>query len=232
MENIILGDCLEKMKYIKNESVDLIVTDPPYLINYRTGYRIDKSHEFCTPILGDSDPELISNHIKECNRIMKYNTAMYMFSSSKKIDFFKNELEKYFKLKNIIIWVKNNWTAGDLFNSFGNQYEVLFLVNKGDVEIKGKRYSDVWNFDRISGDDQLHQNQKPVELIERCILSHSTENDLIFDGFAGSGTTAIACINTNRNYICIEKDPKYYELMKVRIENHIKYSHIQQKLIF
>lgn len=83
------GDCLEIMKDIPNESVDLIVTDPPYLMNYKTNYRKDKSHKFCNPIKGDNDSLLIHNYILECYRIMKNNTAMYMFCNSNKIDFFK-----------------------------------------------------------------------------------------------------------------------------------------------
>jgi len=219
MNQIILGDCLEKMKDIPDNSIDLVVTDPPYLIDYKTNYRIDKNHRFNKPIMNDSNPQLISDIIKELYRVMKDNTAMYMFCSADKVDFFKNELEKYFKIKNMVIWVKNNWTAGDLKGAYGRQYEIIFLVNKGRSIINGKRLTDVWNFDRISGKKQLHQNEKPLELIKQCIEKHSNEGDMILDPFAGSGTTGVACKNLNRNYILIEKEPKYYDLMKDRIES-------------
>ncbi len=212
------ADCIEKMKDIDNQSIDLIVTDPPYLINYKTNYRKDKSHEFCSEISGDNDPTLISNYIKECHRIMKNNTAMYMFCSWDKVDFFKQELEKFFKIKNMIIWVKNNWTAGDLTAQFGKQYEIIFLVNKGRKQFNGKRHTDVWMFDRVVGKKQLHQNQKPTQLLQRCILSHSNENDLVFDGFMGSGSTIVSCINTNRNYIGIQINQNYFNITKERIE--------------
>ena len=213
-------DCLEGMKRIPDESVDLVVTDPPYLINYKTSHRKNKNHRFNKPILNDNNPEVISEYIKECYRIMKENTALYMFCSFDKVDFFKQELEKYFNIKNMIIWVKNNHTAGDLKAQFGKKYELLFLVNKGRALFNGKRLTDVWNFNRIVGKKQIHKNQKPIELIERCILKHSKDGDVVFDGFMGSGTTAIACLNTNRKYIGFELDETYHKLSLERIENH------------
>ena len=121
----------------------------------------------------------------------------------------------------MIIWVKNNWTAGDLKAQFGKQYEIIFLANKGRCLFSGKRLTDVWYFDRVSGNRQLHQNQKPLDLIKQCILKHSRETDLIFDGFMGSGTTGMACRELNRNFIGIELDEKYFEIAKARIEKEI-----------
>ena len=134
--------------------------------------------------------------------------------------FFKIQLEKKFKIKNIIIWVKNNHTAGDLSCQFGKKYEMILLLNKGIKKFNGKRITDIWEFDKVNGNKQLHANQKPLDLIEQCIAKHSNENDIIFDGFMGSGTTAIACINTNRNYIGFELDKEYYDIALKRIKNH------------
>ena len=221
MEDIKLycDDCLNIMKQIDNESIDLIVTDPPYLIKYKTNHRKNKNHNFCSEILNDDNEQLIIDYIRECYRILKNNTAMYMFCNCDKVDFFKQELENAgFKIKNMIIWVKNNWTAGDLKAQFGKQYEIIFLVNKGRKYFNGKRITDVWMFDRISGKKQLHQNQKPVDLLKQCILKHSDENDVIFDGFMGSGSTGVACIETGRKFIGVELDKKYFEIAKERIE--------------
>src|SRR5699024_6371409 len=120
----------------------------------------------------------------------------------------------------MIIWVKNNHTAGDLEAQFGKQYEIIFLVNKGRRKIEEKRITDIWHFDRVSSHKLLHQNEKPVSLISQCIRQHSKKDDLVFDGFMGSGTTAIACINTNRNYIGFELDEGYYKASIERINNH------------
>mgnify|MGYP003091688322 FL=1 len=118
----------------------------------------------------------------------------------------------------MIIWVKNNWTAGDLKAQFGKQYEIIFLVNKGRCLFNGKRITDVWYFDRVSGNKQVHQNQKPVDLLEQCILKHSNENDIVLDPFMGSGSTGVAGLRLNRNFIGIEIDEKYYQIAKERIE--------------
>jgi site-specific DNA-methyltransferase (adenine-specific) len=69
---------------------------------------------------------------------------------------------------------------------------------------------------------RLHPNEKPVALLEYLIKTYTTENDLVLDNVMGSGTTAIACINTNRNYIGFENNSKYYQIATERIENHIK----------
>jgi len=221
MQELIKGDCLEYMATMADESVDLIVTDPPYLMDYKTGrrngkadkYNTDQSdvtHKFATVIDGDNDPELISNYIKECYRIMKDNTAMYMFCNSNKAAYFINELEKLFTMRNIIVWVKNNHTAGDLVHAFGKKHEFIILVNKGNAKIRGTRIQDVWEYDKVVGKGQLHQNQKPVPLLKQCIMKHSDEGDVVFDGFGGSGSTGIAARELMRDYIIIEKDEEYY----------------------
>ena len=213
-------DCLEGMKLIPDGCVDLIVTDPPYLINYKTGHRKDKAHRFNDVILNDDNEQLITDYVKECYRILKEDSAMYLFCSSHKVDFFKRELEKEFSIKNMIIWVKNNHTAGDLESAFGRKYEIVFLVNKGQRKFNGERLTDIWEFPRVSGDGQLHQNQKPIELIKRCIVKHSNVGDVVFDGFMGSGTTAAAALDTNRNYIGFELDEYYFNVAEKRLKNH------------
>ena len=213
-------DCLEGMKRIPDGSVDLIVTDPPYLMNYKTGRRKDKTHRFNDVILNDNNEQLITDYIKECYRILSDDTAMYLFCSSNKVDFFKRELEGLFSIKNMIIWVKNNHTAGDLESAFGRKYEIVFLVNKGQRKFNGERLTDIWEFPKVSSDGQLHQNQKPIELIKRCIEKHSNVGDVVFDGFMGSGTTAAAALDTNRNYIGFELDVYYFNVAEKRIRNH------------
>lgn len=231
IEKLIHDDCLSYMATMDDESVDMVVTDPPYLMEYKTGRRngkpdkiaLDQSktvHKFSTTIQGDNDPELISNYIAECNRIMKNNTAIYLFCNSNKISFFMDEMAKHFSIRNLIVWVKNNHTAGDLKYAFGKKHEFIILANKGAAPFYGKRINDVWNFDKVVGKEQLHQNQKPIKLIQRCISKHSEKNDIIFDGFGGSGTTALAARALDRQYICIEKDEGYYNVAKKRLNSN------------
>ena len=207
------------MKELPDESIDLIVTDPPYLISYKTNHRKNKSHEFCSVIKNDNNEQLIKDYIKECYRVLKDNSAMYMFCSWKTDSFFERELTSSgFKIKNKIIWVKNNWTAGDLKGQFGQQYETIFLIAKGKPKFIGKRITDVWNFNRVVGKNQIHQNKKHVNLLELCIEKHSKDGDIILDGFAGVGSTAVACKNLKRHYICYELEEKYCKMAQKRLK--------------
>ena len=210
---LINGDSQETLKALKDKSVDLIITDPPYLINYKTNHRADKSHDFCSEIHNDglADLPIIENVISELHRVLKDDKGIYLFTSSKTIDIFKPLVEKYFTFKNIIIWVKNNWSAGDLKGQYAQQYEMIIYANKGRHILNGGRDTDVWYFDRVAGKEQIHQNQKPVELLKNMILKSSNIGDVILDAFSGSFSLADACLETDRRFICGEINKTYYD---------------------
>lgn len=223
LNEIIKGDCLKGMRAdIPDESIDLVVTDPPYLVSYKTNHRKNKDHKFCSEIKNDNNPDLIREYIKECYRVLKPNSAMYMFCSCVHVDkFMQMAREAGFNIKNNIVWVKNNWTAGDLQASFGRQHEYILLLNKGRKKFHGKRITDVWHFDRVAGSKQVHQNQKPIDLIKRCIEYHSEEGGVVFDGFMGSGTTAVACVETGRNFVGYELDAEYHAVACERLKEAV-----------
>ena len=106
---------------------------------------------------------------------------------------------------------------GDLKAQFGQQYEVILLLNKGRAMIRGKRIGDVWDFPRVKSSEQIHQNQKPVSLIKQCIEKHSDAGDTVFDGFMGSGTTAVAARQTGRQFIGFEIEPRYFWMIHNRL---------------
>lgn len=173
IDKIYKMDCLEGMKLIADNSIDLIVTDPPYGISYKTNRRKEE-HKFKHEIVNDDNFDFIGEYISECYRILKDNTACFMFCSAKTLSFFQETAEKVgFVLKNTIIWDKGNWTAGDLEAQFGQQYEPLLLLNKGRKIINGKRLGDIWHFPRVPSVSLLHQNEKPINLIRQCLLTHS-----------------------------------------------------------
>jgi len=229
MNEFINGNCIEYMGTMKDKSVDLICTDPPYLMQYKTGRRNnkankfdidqrDKMHKFATTIVGDDDEELIRHYINESYRILKDDRAMYMFCTSSTYSIFENHiLSAGFDIKNVIVWVKSNHTAGDLYGAFGKKHEFIILASKGSAKYNGKRINDVWEFKTVSGNSQEHQNQKPLDLISQCIEKHSNVGDVVFDGFAGSGTTLVAARNLNRNYIGVEIDEEYYSVAERRL---------------
>lgn len=214
---LIHGDCLEKMKDIPDHSVDMILTDPPYLKAYSTGYRKDVKRE-TTEILNDRVFDFDSV-FAEYKRIAKSDAHIYVFGCWQTGDYFKNTIEKYFKIKNHLIWVKNNWTAGDLFWTYGQSYEDIWFAMNGRKRLNGSRDRDCLFYPRVAGKQQLHLNQKPIELIEYLIQKSSVEGDVVLDTFMGSGTTGIACLNTNRHFIGIEMCDKYFEIATNRIHN-------------
>ena len=197
--------------------VDLVLSDPPYLISYSTGWRND-AHKFSYEILNDDNGELIANYLKECYRILKDNSAAYIFCSSKTLDFFMREARNAgFNIKNVLIWQKNNHTAGDLEAQYGQCYEPILYLNKGRRVINGKRLEDVWKFDRVSSDKLLHQNEKPIPLLMQCLLKSSDEGGLVFDGFMGSASTAVPCMRTKRRFIGFELDEYYFDVASKRL---------------
>lgn len=215
MINLYNGDCLEVMDKLIEQGVkvDCILTDPPYGMNYKSNYRKDK-YEVIT---NDNDLSFLDDLFIKLDSILKDNSHIYMFCSWHNVDVFKQEFEKYFKLKNILVWEKNNTSMGDLKGSYAPKHEFILFGHKGRRERNGFRYPDVLKANRTG--NKLHPTQKPVDLLQLLILQSSNENDVVLDPFMGSGSTGVACVNTNRKFIGIELDKNYFEITKGRIEN-------------
>ena len=206
------GDCLELMKNIPDGSVDLVLTDPPYGMDFQSHFR----KEMYSKIGNDKVLDWLEKYVDECFRILKDNTAVYFFCSWHNVDIFKQAIEKKFKIKNILIWEKNNTSMGDLKGSYAPKYEMIIFAHKGRKLLNGFRYADVIKANRTG--NKLHPTEKPVDLLELFIKNSSDENAVVFDGFMGSGSTGVACINTNRDFIGIELDENYFNIAKKRIE--------------
>ena len=202
-----IGDCLELLPEIDNDSVDLVFTDPPYGIAYHSGYY--KNGNPHTSIRNDAifDPKFNTAWLDICSLKAKDTSSILVFSSYQVLTKWIPLVQKNWDVKNIIIWVKNNWSAGDLKGNIANQYECIIFGARGDFEINGFRHSNVWNFDRVP--PIHHPTTKPLGLISRGITICTKTNDLVLDPFLGSGTTLKACRTTGRNGIGFEIDPKY-----------------------
>jgi len=207
-------DCRDGLREMSRGGVfvDAVITDPPYLINYFSHHRQDKTHKFCKPIENDDNPQIIIDTIPLIYDVMKPDTPIYMFCGSDKVDFFKSEIEKFFTVKNLIVWDKGNHTAGDLDAQYGKSYEFIIYANKGRAPFMpdARRFEDIWRIPRVSGKEQIHQNQKPQNLLRRIIIQHTKPHDLILDPFAGSMSTAVAAYNLQRDYIGFELSPEIY----------------------
>jgi site-specific DNA-methyltransferase (adenine-specific) len=200
------------MKDIPDGSIDMVLTDPPYGMDFQSNYRGEKYAK----IKNDSCLNWLDVFSDELFRVSAENTAHYVFCSFHNVDKFKQSLEKNFKIKNILIWEKNNTSMGDLKADFAPKYEMIIFIQKGRRLINGKRDPNIMRFNRTG--NNLHPTQKPVDLIEYLIEKFSNEDELVLDPFMGSGTTGVACINTNRNFIGIEIDPTYFDIACKRIE--------------
>ena len=212
------GNCLEVMDNMDDESVDLVVTDPPYMIDYQSNRR--KKEDRFDKIKNDKGSYiLIQKYLAECHRIMKDNTAIYCFCSWHNIDFFKQEFEKHFKLKNIIVWNKNNHGTGDLKGSYAPRYEFILFGHKGRTLLREKRIADVIDCAKIPSKKLTHPTEKPQELLEIFIKQSSDEDSVVFDGFMGTGSCGIVANKLNRRFIGVELEDNYFEIAKARLED-------------
>lgn len=228
MSKIILrqGDCLELMKKIKDESIDLIVTDPPYLMNHTTGgcTNIGMKNKWQGNIKAGNTVMNFSLDIKfsqwlpEAYRVLKSSGHCYIFCNDKNIQELLNKATEIgFRESNILVWIKNNATPNRYYMK--NLEFIVFLYKGKAKPIHNMGSKCAVEVKNINGKNKLHPTEKPIELLRQYIENSSNENEWVFDPFMGSGTTGVACVNTNRNFIGIELDEKYFKIAEERINN-------------
>ena len=224
MYKLLQGDCLELMNNIPDNSIDLIITDPPY--KTITGGDSNGKNSVRPKGMLSGNRKLFTHQndikpkqwIPELFRVLKDNSHCYIFTNHLNMQTMLSESDKAgFKLHNILVWEKNNCTPSQFYMK--NCEYVLFLRkgkakwinNIGDSKT-------VHKFQNIIGNKQ-HPTEKPVDLIQFYIENSSSEKDMILDPFMGSGSTGVACLNTNRNFIGIELDENYFNIAKDRIDS-------------
>lgn len=188
-ENIkmIKGSCFELNSQLEDESIDLIVTDPPYGMSFVSNIRKVKYK----PIENDDNLDWLSEWFKSQFRLLKNNSHAYVFCSWHKVDVFKNEaISAGFNVKNILIWFKNNAGRGDLLGDYAPQYEFILFLTKGRRLLNGKRISNVIRCPKTGNEN--HPTEKPVNLIQLMIEKSSNPGDTVLDNFFGSGSCAQA----------------------------------------
>lgn len=206
-------DCLSGIKRIDNKSIDLVLTDIPYGMDFQSSRRKEKHLK----IQNDIDVNWFPDWIKEIDRVSKDDAHLYIFCSHHKVDFFKSEIEKFRKVKNILIWEKNNHGSGDLLGDYAPKYEMILFCSNGDKKLNGGRDANIIKANRTQ--NNLHPTEKPVNLMEYFISKSSNENDLVLDTFAGSGSTLVGCKNTKRNFIGFEIEEAYIEIINKRLQS-------------
>lgn len=233
---IIQGDCLEEMKSLEDNSVDLIVTDPPYGIDYQSNFskKFDK-------LENDDSLDFFEEFVKESKRVLKDDTGFYCFTRFDVYPEMYSIIDKYFEVKNHLVLPTTHVSMGDLKASYSQNYEsVIFALNGRREFNKVDIIRDEFNYRYDSRNesngfkqrlpalmdfvnatefnlDLEHPTQKAIEPIEIFIRLHSNKGDLVLDPFCGCGSTCVAAKKNNRDYLGIEIEDKYVSLSKQRL---------------
>ena len=208
------GDCLEVMDELISLGVkfDAINTEPPYGINLTTQRKNGKFKN--TKVINDEDLIWLPKFTSQIYKLTK-NIAV-IFCSWQHIDKFKIEIEKNFTIKNILVWNKDWFGMG---NNYRPNYELIILACKKNFTTKSNNKSNILTHSSIAPVKLKHSCEKPVLLIEDLITELTNDDDLILDPFMGSASTGEACLKTNRKFVGIELDEKYFNIAKERLED-------------
>jgi len=246
---LMFGDCLERMKEIPDGSVNCAITSPPYNVNLgnnkfkKEGYNSSDDNlpykEYLTWIKNITD--LSYSKLADDGRICINIGDGKNGSIPTHSDFIQILKDKGFNMLTTLIWNKNNTSNRTAWGSymsascpsFPRCFEYILvackqkrLSHKGNSTISKEEFIEfsngMWNVKPEPNQKEIgHPAIYPIEIPYRLIQMLTYENDIVLDMFMGSGSTGIACINTNRKFIGIELDEKYYDISCKRIEEAI-----------
>ncbi|RPH95423.1 site-specific DNA-methyltransferase [candidate division KSB1 bacterium] len=213
----ICGDCFEEMPKLPDECVDLVLTDPPYGIDYQSNRRVARPK--LPKFENDVDLSWVDGWVEEVYRVLKPDRHFYCFTRFDMYPVFYRSINRFFKVKNCLIWVKNNHGSGDLNGAYAPQCEMIIYAGKGKRLLNGSRESDVLHCDNVPSAFRRHATQKPVELLRQLIEKSTEPGELVLDPFAGVGSTGLACIDSDRfhgdhherNYLLFELNREFVE---------------------
>ena len=216
---------MDGFKELSDESINLIVTDPPYRLTSRGkvgtmgGYwKEDKARK---GTIFENNNISCKDYLPEFYRVLKDKTILYIMTNNVNLKEMLNvATDCGFHFVKSLIWEKGNKICGTYYMGC---FEYILLFRKGgDRPINNCGTPDILKvpIKKLKGEDgkNLHDTEKPVELMKILIENSSDEGDIVLDPFMGIGATAIACKETNRNFIGYEIDPKYYNIANKRIK--------------
>lgn len=245
VNRLIQGDCVEELKKIDDDSVDLIFADPPYFLQLTNElHRPDSSlvdavtDEWDKYSGFDEYDRFTKSWLEQCRRILKPSGTLWVIGSYHNIFRVGKEIQDLgFWILNDVIWVKSNpmpnflgtrlnnshetliWASKDKKSKFTFNYKTLKSANE-DKQMRSDWYIPICSGserEKVNG-QKAHSTQKPLALIRRILVAASKPGDVVLDPFLGSGTTAVAAKELGRNYIGIEREQKYIEVAKARLE--------------
>lgn len=226
MNNMLLNqDVREVFKTIPDNSIDLVVTDPPYKTTSRgnagtSGGMLQKEINKKGQVFKHNNIKP-QEYIPELYRVLKDGSHCYIMTNHVNLQEMLNvATESGFKFVKCLIWDKGNKIMGQYYMS---SFEYILFLRKG----KAKRINNCGTADilrvpniKLKGEDgkNLHDTEKPVELMKIMIDNSSNEGDIVFDPFMGIGSTGVACLELNRRFIGVELDEQYFPIAKHRME--------------
>lgn len=203
------GDCVRLMQNTSLEKCSLLLSDPPYGMDFKSGH-VDKSK--WDKINNDKIEDTISildAAFSEAKKHLLPDAHVYIFGNPNEIENIKPLFCKYFNLKNILIWDREVIGMGDL-KTYGRSYDVVYFgYNEVWRDLNGTRDRDILRFTRVAPNNLQHPTEKPLDILEYIIRKSTSEGDYILDPFAGSCTTLLAAKNQFRNAYGFELEAKY-----------------------
>lgn len=205
INSITQGDCIQVMREMPANSVDFILTDPPYLVNYR-----DRDGR---TIQNDAKFDWLKPAMREAYRVLKHNRVAVMFYGWTKVDaFFEAWKAADFLPVGHIVFCKA-YSSKSRFLSY--RHEQAYLLAKGRPPLPMQPLADV--MDMPYSGNKLHPTQKPVAALAPLIRSFTLPGELVLDPFAGSGSSCAAALLTGRKYVGIELDAEYFHQAAARL---------------
>ena len=230
--------CLNTLARMSDNSVDLVITSPPYNMNLRirNGKYCSRqiTKEFSTKYDGFDDnlpiDEYFDFHLRVIKELLRvapivfYNVQI-VTGSTRAVFKLLGEMNEY--VKDIIVWDKDNAQPAMSEGVLNRQYELIIVFAKRDAISRKFNYcnfergtlNDVWRIKRGKKVTNLHGATFPEELVEKILINFSRERDVVYDPFMGTGTTAVVCKNMNRRFIGSEIITSYVEVAKERLQN-------------
>ena len=202
------GDCLRLLPRVGTETVDLILTDPPYGIRY--------SSRNGTTVAGDRHPYIWWLH--EAARVLKEDGGLLCFCRWDVLDAWRTAIQfADLTVRSCIVWDKQSHGMGNTKQAFAPKHELCLWATKKGFAFPAGRPADVIADNKVPSAHMVHPTQKPVKLMASLIETTTKPGALVLDPFAGSCTTAVAAIQTGRDYICMELERGYCNEGKLRV---------------
>jgi len=213
--NVYFEDCVEGMQErLDNDSVDCVITDPPYGIDFQSDRRYE-SEDFDRIMADESVEDAVQLYREVCaeaSRVLTDGAHFYTFTRWDVYPAFLAATEEYFDVTNCLVWRKDNWGMGDLEGAYAPAHEFVIFATNGEQgrPLQNGRPPDVLEHGQPHTEDYDHPTQKPESLIVDLLKNSTQPTDTVCDPFIGSGTTAVAAIQNDRDYVGFEVDADNY----------------------